>query len=283
MTMKIGPFIQETILHFRARINRLVDRHWDNDPFGTEVHATREEYLTFFEQAKKQEHPQIDALEVQFGFAINRQWLDELALHTQIVKKESDLAYPHGRVLYSLLRRMIKDQKLEFVTILETGTARGFSALCMAKALEDANVEGRIITVDVLSHLKRQIWNCIDDHDGLKSRAEILAPWSDLLRKIIFIQGDTLYTLPRLGLDRINFAFLDAQHIESSVLQEFEIIQKKQMLGDMIVFDDVTESEFPGVVKAVAKISQRDDCKVERLALSDQRGYAWQTKFNKLD
>lgn len=273
--MKLGPYIQETTLSFRAWFNRLVDKRWANDPFGTRLHATREDYQSLFEQAKKLEYPQIDELEARLGFAVDREWLDELAFHTQIVKKKSDLGYPHGRLLYSLLRHMIHDRQIDFVTILETGTARGFSALCMAKALEDANVEGRIITVDVLSHLKRQIWNCIDDHDGPKSRSEILEPWTHLLRKIVFIQGDTLYALPRLGLDRIHFAFLDAQHIESSVLQEFEVVQKRQIPGDIIVFDDVTDGVFPGVVKAVAKILQRDDYKIERLTVSVQRAYAW--------
>ena len=44
------------------------------------------------------------------------------------------------------------------VTILETGTARGFSALCMAKALEDSKKKGIILTFDILSHNKKSYW-----------------------------------------------------------------------------------------------------------------------------
>jgi hypothetical protein len=145
----------------------------------------------------------------------------------------------------------------------------------MAKALEDASVNGRIITLDVLSHLKPQIWNCIDDLDGPKFRAEILAPWSSLTHKIVFLQSDTLYAMPRLGIDRINFAFLDAQHIESSVLHEFGIVSARQKSGDIVVFDDVSPAVFPGMVAAVDRIEKQGTYDVRRLKISEQRAYAW--------
>ncbi len=270
-----GPLVQEAVLGTRAWLNRLVDSRWDNDPFGKTPHAKREEYLELFAQTHIKTFADIDRLEATLGFAIDKAWLDELALHTQIVKKKSALAYPHGRMLYALLRRMIADRGLDHVTVLETGTARGFSSLCMAKAIEDSGIDGRVITLDVLSHLKPQIWNCIDDHDGPKSRAQILSPWQSLLRKVVFIQGDTLYTLPRVGLDRIHFAFLDAQHIHSSVMQEFHAVAARQESGDVIVFDDVTADTFPGVVKAVEQIERTEPYAVTYLAASDDRAYAW--------
>ncbi|MER9082567.1 class I SAM-dependent methyltransferase [Mesorhizobium sp. M0895] len=273
--MKLAPYIQEAVLGIRARVNRAVDARWNNAPFGTAPHATREQYLGWYQQAQKHEFHEIDRLEKDLGYAIDRQWLDELALHTQIVKKKSDLAYPHGRLLYALMRDMLSNSGLDFTTVLETGTARGFSALCMSKAMADHGVAGRIVTLDVLPHLKRQIWNCIDDHDGPKSRAEILQPWADLARNVLFLQGDTLDLLPKVGLDRINFAFLDAQHIESSVMQEFELVSARQEKGDMIVFDDVTSKLFPGVVKAVDRIENFGLYNVKRLVISDSRAYAW--------
>ena len=50
------------------------------------------------------------------------------------------------------------------INIIETGTVRGFSALCMAKALSDAKFEGSIFTIDVLPHDKKMFWNCAADH-----------------------------------------------------------------------------------------------------------------------
>ncbi|MGE5567075.1 MAG: class I SAM-dependent methyltransferase [Parcubacteria group bacterium] len=259
----------------RAWVNRAMDARWDNDPFGRQPHASREEYLRLFEETRRKEYPQVDAVEAETGFAVDRAWLDDLALHTQIVKKKSDLGYPHGRLLYSILRRYIAHSGERFVTVVETGTARGFSALCMAKAIADAGIDGRVVTVDVLPHLKRQIWNCIDDHEGRKSRAELLAPWSELARKVVFLQGDTLYLLPRIGVDRVNFAFLDAQHIRSSVLHEFGFVAERQQAGDMVFFDDVTPAVFPGVVQAVDDIEAGGQYEFKRLTISDQRAYAW--------
>lgn len=247
-------------------------------PFGTRPHATRDEYLRLFEAARTETFPVIDDCERKFGFAIDRTWLDEVALHTQIVIKKSPLNYQHGRLLYSALRGCIADNALDFVTIVETGTARGFSALTMSKAIDDAGIDGRIITIDVLPHLKRMIWNCIDDHDGPKSRAEILAPWSRLARRIFFMEGDTLSTLPRFGLDRVHFAFLDAEHEERNVLAEFGEVRARQTRGDMVLFDDVTPALFPGVVAAVDRIEEDGEYEVERLRASETRAYAWATR-----
>lgn len=265
----------DALLGARAWLNRRLDARWENDPFGSVPRASADEYLRLYEGARLQEHPQIDQLEAELGFAIERSWLDELALHTQIVKKSSDLAYPHGRLLYSLLRRQLVVGRFEHVSILETGTARGFSALCMAKALADSGVDGRIVSVDVLPHLKPQIWNCIDDHEGRKSRAELLAPWRDLTNRILFLQGDTRYLLPRIGMDRIHFAFLDAQHTKASVLAEFNGVAKRQSRGDTVFFDDVTPALFPGVVRAVDEITSGGDYSMRGLKLSEQRSYAW--------
>ena len=58
-------------------------------------------------------------------------------------------------------------------------------------------------------------------------------------------------------MERINFAFLDGAHSYEDVLFEFNIIEKHQEQGDVIVFDDYNEKLFPGIVKAVDKISEK--------------------------
>ena len=269
----------EVLYGARAWLGKRLDARWENDPFGSSIRASREEYLQLFSEAKSQAYPEVDATEKEMGFYLNREWLDDLALHTQIVKKkETKLAYPHGRLLYSILRREIADRGLDHVTVLETGTARGFSALCMAKALSDSGVSGAIVTIDVLPHLKPQIWNCIDDHEGRKTRADLLSPWSSLTRSVLFLQGDTLRLVERVGLPRINFAFLDAQHTRKSVLAEFNAVASRQLSGDIVFFDDVTPDLFPGVVDAVNEIELRGDYAVRRLSISAQRAYAWATR-----
>ena len=280
MRISLAGALTESIFSARAWLNERVDSRWSKDPFGKSPRGTPEEYLALFEGARAKTFPAVDEIEESAGFAVDREWLDNLALHTQIVKKNSDLAYPHGRLLYALVRKYAADTGERFITILETGTARGFSALCMAKAIQDAGVDGRVVTFDVLPHLNRQYWNCIDDAQGKKSRAELLSRWPELTRMITFIHGDTLMMMPRVGHDRINFAFLDAQHIKSSVLNEFDFVKARQQSGDMVFFDDVTPKTFPGVVAALRDIECEGTYRIEHLTISEQRAYAWGSKID---
>lgn len=252
-----------------------MDRHWNSEPFGNAPRASKAEYIKRFDVARATKFPQIDELEQTLGFSIDGPWLDELALHTQIAIKRSDLAYPHGRLLYSLLRRYLADNPQPFVTVVETGTGRGFSAICLAKALDDAAAAGHVVSFDVLPHNHRIYWNCIDDCDGKKTRSELLKPWQLLGSKVVFIQGDSLYQLPRVGLDRVNFAFIDAHHTKENVLSEYDYIASRQEPGDVIVFDDVTPGAFDGVVAAVDHIEGVGLYQIARLGISRQRAYAW--------
>ncbi|SDB54900.1 Methyltransferase domain-containing protein [Desulfonatronum thiosulfatophilum] len=213
------------------------------------------------------------------GFAVDRQWLDSLALHTQVVIKKSRLNWQHGRLLYATLRQFLHTRAHEErghspATILETGMARGFSAVCMARAMIDAGCPGTVLTLDILPHNTPLYWNCIDDLNGKKTRSELLSPWSEELERIIFTQGWTKQQLLRTGLSRIHFAYLDAQHTLDDVLAEYVYVRDRQGPGDMIVFDDVTPGLFDGVVQAAGEIENQGLYRIARLKVSGQRGYA---------
>ena len=231
----------------------LFNSYWFDYPFGKTPKATRGCYLKLAEKTLNNTYPEIDEYEIQTKFPISAEWLHDLAIHTQIVVKEADLCYAHGRVLYSSLSQYMQNQpsspSADRITIWETGTARGFSALYMSKALHDQQRAGVIMTFDVLPHRTRMYWNCIDDCDGPKTRTELLMPWQSLVSKyIIFHQGDTWLELPKVQAERIHFAFLDGAHTYKDVMFEFEQIQNHQEKGDMIVYDDYTPNLFPGVV-----------------------------------
>ena len=49
----------------------------------------------------------IDHYEKKFEKKIDKKWMDELALQTQVVIKDSKINYQHGRVLYSELSNYI--------------------------------------------------------------------------------------------------------------------------------------------------------------------------------
>jgi predicted O-methyltransferase YrrM len=247
-------------------------------PFGTEPKASRERYLELHREAREAEYPEIDAIESKQGFAIDRDWMEGLALHTQVVIKQSRLNYNHGRLLYAVLRRYLADHGGGHAVIFETGTARGFSSLCMARALQDVGADGHIVTVDVLPHDRPMLWNCIDDHDGPRTRAQLLFAYRELLPRIVFVHGRSDEAVASLGLSRISFAFLDATHTEAEVRREFEFVSARQQAGDIVVLDDVTPTLFPGVVDAVEAITVEGCYAVERITASEQRGYAIATR-----
>ena len=252
-------------------------------PFGNKIKANKDKYLQLHKQAINNEDKKVEEFEENCGFSIDQNWINDLALHTQVVIKKEELNFFHGRLLYSLLSKYIYDKKINSLVhkpliILETGTARGFSSICMAKALVDNDYEGIVTTIDSIAHEKEIYWNCIDDHDGPKSRLQLLNKWETELQRIIFIQGWTDDVMSRLGVGRINFAFLDAQHTKEDVLKEFKFVSKKQLVGDIVVFDDVTKDYFPGVCEAVEFIEKNYSYTIEKINFTSKRGYAIATK-----
>ena len=258
-------------------LNKIIDKETSikKNPFGNFPLASKEYYLAIFEKASSKIFYEIDQFEKKQSFNIDKNWIDNLALHTQIVKKKSEINYQHGRVLYALLSTYSKDfkNKNENIIIFETGTARGFSSICMSKAINDAKVNGTIITLDVLPHNEKIYWNCIDDLEGKKSRAELLNKWPDELKNIIFIQGQNRSTLKNLGINRINFAFLDAQHTKKDVLNEFYFVKDRQIKNDIIVFDDVDNTN-PEVLEVVNSQQVKKFYNLKILNIEPGRAYA---------
>lgn len=268
---KIFIYINALIDILKFKIHRL-----SNKPF-----ASKTTYLNIHYQSKIKKYPVVEKFEKEHKFSIDNDWFEKLALYTQVVVKKSEINYQHGKLLYSLLMNYINlnIHKEKFIQIFETGTARGFSALCMAKAIIDSSIEGNITTVDILPHNKKMIWNCIDDCDGLKSRQEILSRWPEHTKIINFVQNKSSIATKNLSFNRIHFAFLDAHHITSEVINEFNFVESKQKSNDIIFFDDVTPALYPGVVDAINNILQSKKYSIKFLKLSEVRQYAVATKI----
>ena len=232
----------------------LINSGKPDSPF-VRTEGTEDVFKKLSVEASHETYEEVKKYEDLSGSAIDKEWLKELALHTQIVIKRSKLCYAHGRVLYAALSRYLSSTNKtneDGVTIIETGTARGFSSLCMAKALSDHNRTGKILTFDLIPNDELMYWNCIDDLDGMKTRLDLLNPWKNLVDNfIIFIEGNTRETLKSISTGRVNFAFLDGAHTYDDVMFEFFQIKDKQLPGDVIVYDDYSSKLFPGIVKAV--------------------------------
>lgn len=249
-----------------------------NTFLNTKIIASKEEYLRLWKSAKIEKFPDVDNYEKNTGFKIDDTWYHNLALHTQVVKKKSKLNYAHGRLLYSTLRKYINELKEKnkslHLRIIETGTARGFSSLCMAKALNDSNCDGNIITIDIIPNNKKIYWNCVDDHEAKKTRLELLSNWSILVDKYLtFIEGESSNELKKISISRVNFAFLDGAHTYKDVMNEFSHINKQQLSGDIIFFDDYNKKKFPGIVQAVDRICYEEKYDKQELYSSKERGY----------
>ena len=106
---------------------------WNNNPLNSSPLENEQKYIELFKEASKIINTDVDNYENEVGFKIEKNWIDNLALKTQIVIKSSKLNYAHGRLLYSVIRNYVKRNQINKISIIETGTARGFSSLCMLK------------------------------------------------------------------------------------------------------------------------------------------------------
>lgn len=134
-----------------------------------------------------------------------------------------------GELLHAIVRA-IKPR-----VIVETGTHKGFSALMMAKALQQ-NGSGHIHTVDMEDHGTRELFSRF----GLSSLATF--------HKMMSV--DLIRTMPK---DRkIDFLWLDADHSEESVISEMNVALPLLKPGSYVGFHDALVD--PREDRAVKKI-----------------------------
>lgn len=177
----------------------------------------------------------------------------DLTLQTQTVIKNQKLSFLHGYLLELELKKYLEINSLEKnINILEIGTARGYSSICMAKVLEDYRINGKILSIDILPVNKKIYWNCLNDISFDKqTRYELLKSWEYLLNKyLIYVNGYSRLILRKFFFPRIHFCFIDGSHQYHDVFYEINFVKNRQKKNDIIFFDDFNLKKFPGVVKA---------------------------------
>ena len=201
-------------------------------------------------------------------------FIKKLALSTVVTIKKTPLNYEHGFLLAIKLIKYIKKNKLKKINILETGTARGYSSIIMSYVLNKYKIKGKITTVDIIPNNIQIFWNCIADTDNIKkNRKTLLVNYNQYLKKINFENNNSEIFLKTLK-KRLNFVFLDGAHDYETVKNEYNFIRKLQKKNDVLFFDDVTESQFPGIFRLISEIKQTNQYKVKLLNLNSNRGYA---------
>lgn len=215
-------------------------------------------YLQLSEYAKNFDHSKfLNEISKYFGYLYDKNDMDDIALKLQIINKGksgSKPLYLHGYVISSALQKYINDNTYNNLTILESGTARGFSSIIMAKLLDNNQIDGKIHTLDIIPHNNPQFDNCIKAAQLKQkiSREKCIEEWKDLSDKYInYHTGDSKQLLHNLNFEKIHFAFLDGHHVYDYVKYELNYVKNRQEKGDVIVCDDYTKTQFPEICRAI--------------------------------
>lgn len=207
-----------------------------------------EEYAHIFALETAQEYPSIDKVEAECGFALDRTKLEAAAQVLACPVKAQPPNWQHGRVIYAETRRYLSRVSGP-VNIIDIGTAKGFSALCLRWAADDAGVDATITSVDVIDPQARIARNTVADCLGLRTLAETLEPWPEANRIAFWQQYGT--DLLAKETSRIHVAFIDGKHKYEVVKQEGRLLARRQKSGDVAMFDD---AQIEGVDRAVREL-----------------------------
>ncbi len=228
--------------------------------------ATAAAYREAFATEQRVSYPVVDAFEADAGYAIDRERLEAAALVLACPLKKSAPNWQHGRVLYAAARLYLAG-KTGPVTLLDIGTAKGFSALCLLWALQDAKVDGTVVSVDVIDPQARVSRKSIAEVEGLLTLAETLEPWPEAAA-IRFVQSAGFDWLAAQA-GRIHLAFVDGSHDWETVRQEGRLLMARQRFGDVAIFDDV---DRPAVSRAVHAL--QDGYRFDVVDVCPSRSYA---------
>ncbi len=241
--------------------------------------VTKADYRTIFDAERLVQYPGVDAFEERMGYALERSRLEDAAYVLACPLKKSPPNWQHGRVIYAAARNYFRacfvDGRItvadtywqsEHFNLLDIGTAKGFSALCMQWALQDTPCLGIITSVDVLDPEQRVRRNTVAEVDGLKTLAETLEPWPEAA-DIRFLKSTGQKWLQENPV-RVHVAFVDGKHSYETVSWEAALLAARQQPGDLAIFDD---AQIEGVAKASKELRSYD---LEYLEVLPTRKYA---------
>ena len=181
---------------------------------------------------------------------LNFKIFKRISIYTGFTLPEPGGDFNFGALLHYILKNYLRDKREE-ISILEIGTAKGFSSLCMSLALSDYEYQSKIITFDVISNDTKFFQKTFLSNKKV-SRKQILDKLpEDLVKKIIFFQGDSLSDLKKIFIKNINFCYLDGEHNRKYLENELNFVKNFQKAGDIIVLDDYDQKKFPEVYDTV--------------------------------
>ena len=233
------------------------------DPITNKPYTKKlETYNSNFKKSVKLEKHNLQKNKTYESFPPDEDFVREIAFNLHNVLKNKKNSFIHGFLLNSYLRRYVKEVYLDSedsgtLNILDIGTARGFSSLCLANVLDDFKINGKIFTFDVIPNRESFFWNAPSDvQKGKLSRKELLNKWKNLVENyIVFFSTATFNSLRVVDIPRIDFAFIDGSHNFEDVIYEIKYILQRLNEKSILIFDDYDADLFPGVVKACDYLS----------------------------
>jgi hypothetical protein len=212
-------------------------------------------------------YPVVDAFERRMGYAIDPIKLTSAARVLACPVKANPPNWQHGRVLYAAVREYLhRVRPQEPGYLLDIGTAKGFSALCLYWAMWDGDYVGGVHSLDVIDPESRESRNTIAELDDPKSLYEVLEPWPEY-QQIHFHKATGQQWLVAYSF-RPNVAFVDGRHKYEVVSWEAALLAERQQSGDMAIFDD---AQIAGVAKA---LKEQKAYELEYLEILPNRRYA---------
>ena len=161
--------------------------------------------------------------------------------------------YERGILLYSLIA------KYKPKNVLEIGTAEGYSALCMAWAMTDYNINGKIFTIDPKPFdvpVERNVtWEDNPKHDTVMlSRRELWNKFADneWIKKIEVLTGLSGEVLQKnTKLPKMDMGFIDGSHVYEAVVHDFYAFLEIASESFYLLLDDYVPNENDGVTKTI--------------------------------
>ena len=162
--------------------------------------------------------------------------------------------YERGILLYSLIA------KYKPKNVLEIGTAEGYSTLCMAWAMVDHDINGKIFTIDPKpfdTPIEREItWEKNPEHNTVSlSTKELWNKFADKewIKKIEVLTGFSGEILQKKTneLPKMDMGFIDGHHAYEAVIHDFYAFLQTASENFYLLFDDYNPNENRDVTKVI--------------------------------
>lgn len=161
--------------------------------------------------------------------------------------------YLRGSVLYALVAARRPS------VVLELGTGRGYGALCMARALVEAGIEGRVHSVDLVAHDRPIEWPYADERGPRVERwsrerfwrEHVPREWTDRIVPLTGTSTSVMSGWVRRGRPLVDLAFVDGGHDRATA--RHDVLAAVALGSDAfgMLLDDVADRPGFGVAAVV--------------------------------